>query len=161
MTKTFRFAAIVCAAWTGAAFIPVHAITSRVGAAQDMGIGFALGQPMGATAKYWLSSTDAVDAFAGYHFSKNFDFHVDYLWHSFSSFNVNGRLPFFLGLGGRVNLGNDSNFGMRIPLGLSYLFPNDPVEGYAEVAPVVRLLKNVGIDIDGQVGVRFYINYFK
>jgi hypothetical protein len=141
---------------------PAHAITSRVGNPEDMGVGLALGQPMGATAKYWLSSTTAVDAFAGYHFNSNFDVHADYLWHTFSSFDVtNGRLPFYLGLGGRINLGNSSDFGMRIPLGVSYLFPTDPIELYAEVSPVVKLLSHIGLDMDGQVGVRIYINYLK
>jgi len=89
----------------------VNAITSRVGNAEDLGVGFAMGQPMGATAKYWLNSTTAVDAFAGYHFNSNFDVHADYLLHTFSSFDVtSGRLPFYLGVGGRVNLGNSSDF---------------------------------------------------
>src|SRR5689334_20375013 len=87
---------------------PAIAMTSRVGSAEDVGVGIQLGQPMGVTGKYWMSSTTAVDAAAGYHFNSNFDMHADYLWHSFSSFEVqNGRLPFYFGMGGRVNLGND------------------------------------------------------
>ena len=141
---------------------PAQAITSRVGSAEDVGVGIALGQPMGVTGKYWLSSTVAVDAAAGYHFNSNFDMHADYLWHTFSSFDIqDGRLPFYFGIGGRVNLGNDSNFGMRLPLGASYLPSNQPFEFFAEVAPVVRLLKDLGVDIDGLVGVRVYLNYLK
>jgi len=142
--------------------VAAQAITSRVGNKEDLGIGFALGQPMGASAKYWLSSTEAVDAFAGYHFNSNFDVHADYLWHSFSSFDVtSGRLPFYLGLGARINLGNSSDLGMRVPFGASYLFSTDPIEFFAEVSPVVKLLKHIGVDMDGQVGVRVYINYLK
>lgn len=141
---------------------PLWALTSRVGAAQDFGYGAALGQPMGATAKYWLSSTTAVDAFAGYHFNKNFDVHADYLWHTFSSFNVSqGRLPFYAGLGARVNLGDSSHLGMRIPFGASYLAPSDPLELFIEMAPVVKVLSHFGFDIDGQVGFRIYINYLR
>jgi hypothetical protein len=139
-----------------------QAVTSRVGSAQDMGVGLAVGQPLGVTTKYWLSSTTAVDAFAGYHFNSNFDVHVDYLLHSFSSFDVaNGRLPFYLGIGGRVNLGDESHFGMRLPVGASYLFPTDPIEVFAEIAPVVKLIKHVGLDIDGMLGVRIYVNYLR
>src|ERR1039458_1739421 len=102
--------------------IPAQAVTSRVGSAEDIGVGIALGQPMGVTGKYWLSSTTAIDGAAGYHFNKNFDMHSDYLWHSFSSFDIeNGRLPFYFGIGGRVLLGDDSNFGMRLPIGVSFL----------------------------------------
>jgi hypothetical protein len=146
----------------GLSAAPAGAVSSRVGSAEDFGFGVALGQPIGATAKYWLSSSAAVDAMAGYHFNSNFDMHADYLWHSFSSFYVSsGRLPFYFGLGGRVLLGDDSQFGMRVPLGLSYLFPTDPVELFAELAPVVKLTSGVGLDIDGVVGVRVYINYLK
>jgi hypothetical protein len=140
-----------------------EAVTSRVGSAEDIGVGLALGQPMGVTGKYWLSSTTAIDGAAGYHFNKNFDMHSDYLWHSFSSFDIeNGRLPFYFGIGGRVNLlGNDSNFGMRLPIGVSFLPSSEPYEFFAEVAPVVQLLTSIGIDIDGVVGVRIYLNYLR
>ena len=139
-----------------------HAITSRVGAAEDLGLGIQLGQPMGVTGKYWLTSTAAIDAFAGYHFNSNFDLHADYLWHSFSSFNVSeGRLPFYLGLGGRIFGGNDSQFGIRLPLGASYLFPSEPLEAYAEIAPIVKIAPGIGADIDGAVGIRLYLNYLK
>ncbi len=141
---------------------PVLAISSRVGNAEDLGFGAELGQPLGVTAKYWLSSAIAVDAAMGYHFNSNFDAHADYLFHSFSSFNVaSGRLPFYLGLGGRILLGDDSQFGLRMPLGASYLYPNDPIEMFAEVAPIVKLTSGIGLDIDGVVGVRVYINYLK
>ena len=147
------------AIWAAA---PAHAITSRVGSAEDLGVGAGLGQPMGVTGKYWLSSTTAVDGFAGYHFNKNFDVHTDYLWHSFSSFDVSsGRLPFYAGLGARVNLGNDSHLGARIPVGASYLFPTDPLEAYVELAPVIKLITSIGFDMDGQVGIRLYLNYLK
>lgn len=121
-----------------------------------------MGQPIGATMKYWMSSTTAIDGMAGYHFNGNFDLHADYLFHSFSSFDVSqGRLPFYVGLGARINLGSDSQLGMRVPVGISYLFPTDPVEAFVELAPVVRLVTKVGLDVDGLVGVRVYINYLR
>ncbi len=145
-----------------AAVLPARAVTSRVGAAEDLGVGVALGQPMGVTAKYWLSPTSAVDAFMGYHFNHNFDAHADYLLHSFSSFDVGrGRLPFYLGVGGRINLGDDSHFGLRLPVGVSYLFPTQPWEAYVELAPVVKLIDYVGLDLDGSIGVRIYLNYLR
>jgi hypothetical protein len=138
------------------------AITSRAGSGQDLGLGPELGQPFGVTAKYWLTSTTAVDAFMGYHFNHNFDVHADYLWHSFSSFDVqSGRLPFYAGAGARMNLGGDSDLGVRLPFGASYLFPTDPLELFVEIAPVVKLIGGLGLDVDGAIGVRVYINYLK
>jgi len=104
----------------------------------------------------------ALDAMAGYHFNSNFDIHADYLWHSFSSFSVSsGRMPFYFGLGGRILAGDDTQFGARIPLGVSYLFPTQPLEAFAEVAPVIKLAPGIGADVDGLVGIRVYINYVK
>jgi len=139
-----------------------QAMTSRVGAAQDLGIGGAFGQPMGVTGKYWLSSTTAIDGFMGYHFYDNFDIHADYLWHSFSSFSVSqGRLPFYLGLGARINAGDDTHLGMRIPVGLSYLSASDPLEFFVEIAPVIKLTDGVSAAVDGQIGFRVYLNYLR
>ena len=141
---------------------PGQAITSRVGNADDLGIGVGLGQPMGVTGKYWLSTSTAVDGMMGYHFNHNFDAHADFLWHSFSSFNVaSGRLPFYLGAGGRILGGNDSQLGLRLPLGVSYLFNTQPLEAFAEIAPVIKLAPGIGADVDGVMGLRIYINYLK
>ena len=141
---------------------PSHAVTSRIGGAQDLGIGLALGQPMGVTTKYWLTSTNAVDGFMGYHFNHNFDAHMDYLFHSYSSFDVSsGRMPFYIGVGGRILLGDNSQLGVRIPLGFSYLPPSQPVEYFVELAPVIQIATSIGADIDGQLGFRIYINYLK
>jgi hypothetical protein len=146
----------------GFSSVPGQAISSRVGSADDLGVGVALGQPIGATAKYWLSPSIAVDAMAGYHWNHNFDMHADYLFHSFSSFNVSsGRLPFYTGLGGRVLLGDDSQFGFRIPIGASFLSASEPIELFSEIAPVIKITSGVGLDIDGLVGIRIYINYLK
>jgi hypothetical protein len=157
-----KYRLLLAALFVGVWIRPAGAITSRVGSAQDLGFGFAAGQPMGVTAKYWLSSTSGVDAFMGYHFNSNFDMHADYLLHTYSSFNFSeGRLPLYIGVGGRVLLGNDSQLGLRIPIGASYLLPTSPVEIFAEVAPVIQLVTSIGADIDGQIGFRVYINYLK
>jgi len=160
ITSFCKLYATLCFGFLFALAAPAKATTSRVGSAQDLGLGLQLGQPMGVTGKYWLSSTLAVDGFMGYHFNNNFDTHADVLWHSFSSFNVSsGRLPFYIGIGGRVLGGNDSQFGLRIPIGVSYLFPSQPLEAYAEIAPIVEVAPSIGADIDGAVGIRLYINY--
>ena len=139
-----------------------NADTSRVGSAQDLGIGPMLGQPMGASAKYWFNSTVAADVGLGYHFDDNLAVHSDILWHSFSSFGLtNGRLPFYLGAGGRVLVGDDSQFGIRLPLGISFLPSADPLEFFFELAPVVQLAPDLDADLDGVIGIRLYLNYIR
>src|SRR5579862_9013951 len=84
---------------------PLQAITSAVGSPDDLGVGVEMGQPFGVTSKYWLTSSAAVDAAMGYHWNHNFDVHADYLWHTYSSFNISsGRMPFYAGLGTRILL---------------------------------------------------------
>jgi len=157
-TKTVFFVSTVAVLMAPAA----DAVTSRVGSAQDLGFGTELGQPMGVTAKYWMNSTLAVDAAMGYHFNHNFDAHADALWHTFSSFDLtNGRLPFYAGVGARILLGDNSQLGMRLPLGASYLPSNNPIEIFVEIAPVIQLATSLGADVDGVVGIRVYINYLK
>ena len=135
--------------------------SSRAGSSGDLGVGIEMGQPMGGTAKYWLSNSMAVDAAAGYHFSGNFDTHADLLLHAFPNFNISqGRMPIYIGMGARILAGDDTQFGFRWPLGLSYLFPSDPIEAFAEIAPILKL-NGVGFDMDGAVGIRFYFKYLK
>ncbi len=86
--------------------------------------------------------------------------HSDILWHTFSSFGLtSGRMPFYAGLGGRVLLGDDSQFGIRLPLGASFLPSTDPIELFAEIAPVIKIAPDLDADIDGAIGIRVYINY--
>jgi hypothetical protein len=145
-----------------AATFPAQAVTSRVGSAQDLGFGAQFGQPFGVTAKYWMSSTLAIDGAMGYHFNHNFDAHADALWHTFSSFDVsNGRLPFYAGAGARILLGNDSQLGLRLPFGASFLPSSNPIELFAEIAPVIKIAPSLGGDVDGELGIRVYINYLK
>lgn len=143
-----------------AAWGAIPANTSRIGSAGDTGVGLEFGQPLGLTGKYWMSNTFAADAGAGYHFSSNFDAHADYLLNLYPNFNLTngGRLPVYLGMGARVLLGSSNQFGFRWPVGASYLLPHDPIELFAEIAPVL-VLNNVGLDVDGVVGIRVYLNY--
>ena len=83
----------------------------------SFGVGVALGQPMGVTGKLWLSHIAAADGFLGYHINHNFDMHADYLLHTYVlSGQSNGAIPLYAGLGARVLAGDDTQFGVRIPL---------------------------------------------
>ena len=130
--------------------------TGDIARSGSLGIGTALGQPMGVTGKLWLSNMAAIDAMMGYHFSDNFDIHADYLLHSYAFTHVDqGSLPLYFGLGARVLAGDDTQFGIRIPFGGSYLMASQRIEIFAEIAPVIDLT-DLGADVDGMVGIRLY-----
>jgi hypothetical protein len=130
------------------------------GQPKDFGAGVVLGSPTGFTMKYWMDQISAFDGSLAYKFGHEDRFAItaDYLWHIplpvAASFP--GKLPFYVGGGLRVLTGNDSEAGIRIPLGLSLLLGNAPIEFFAEVVPVVRFAPDTDADLDGGVGLRYY-----
>jgi len=132
----------------------------------DFGIGVILGEPTGLSLKYWLDGERAIDGGAAESFSENdsFQLHGDYLIHDYDLFGADD-LPFYYGLGARLKLkdsdGSGRNrrhdiFGIRIPLGISYLFQDAPLDLFFELVPVLDLSPEVELDINAAVGIRFY-----
>lgn len=129
------------------------------GEAGDFGAGGIVGSPTGLSAKYWLNSRDAFDAAVAWHFGHvdQLQLHSDYLYHyTVPNLSTRGRLPLYFGGGLRVLAGDDSSAGIRFPLGASFLFPEAPVEVFAEIAPVLEFAPDTEGSLDGGVGVRFY-----
>lgn len=121
------------------------------------GLGIMLGEPSGITLKNWFNSKNSVDVGVAWSLAGNdaLYLHADYQWHSPLDVEK-GNLAFFYGVGGRVILDNETFVGARIPLGLSYLAPEAPLEFFIEVAPVLNLTPNTDGDADGGIGVRYY-----
>lgn len=140
--------------------------------AQDgLGLGVIVGEPTGLSLKYWLSDERAFDAAAAWSFSENdsFQIHTDYLIHNFDLIDpveLSGRLPVYYGVGGRLKLKNDNDgkgrndddalFGIRFPLGITYLFADAPLDFFAEVVPILDIAPDTDIDINAAIGVRLY-----
>ncbi len=49
-----------------------------------------------------------------------------------------------------------NELGVRIPLGLDYVFQEAPFDVFIEVAPIVNLVPETEFDLSGGVGVRFW-----
>ena len=143
--------------------------------AQDhgFGIGFIVGEPTGLSAKLWTSGRNAFDFGLGWsvggdrvtrnditHNGSRIHFHMDYLWHSFSSIKSTERLPLNYGIGGRINSGGGYNtsFGVRGVFGIAWLPRSTPLDVFMEIAPVLQLVDYTGFGIDAGLGVRFYFN---
>jgi hypothetical protein len=136
------------------------------------GVGLNLGNvETGVTAKLWASSTVAVQAALGgppegnaVHLNADVTF-SPYQWRSADKQYV---LPFYAGVGGVLQHAFASGprpasteAGFRIPLGMSILVANNPVELFFEIAPelTIRSPSAAGrstIYADGAIGVRFY-----
>jgi hypothetical protein len=129
------------------------------------GAGILIGEPTGITAKYWLNDTLAFDGALGASLHDDVDeltsfyMHGDILWHKFDLITVpRGKLPVYIGAGVLVRFRDhaDNEAGVRIPLGVSYLFDNAPVDIFAEIAPAIDISPAVRGEITGGIGVRFW-----
>jgi len=142
--------------------------------AQDhgFGLGIILGEPTGLSAKAWTSTDNAFDfaiawSFNNYHHDNNNDYNndgdvllqADYVWHFFNAISVSkGKLPIYVGIGARVVLADDPNFGIRIPVGIDYLFADAPIDVFLELVPILDLSPSSDFGIGGGIGIRYWFN---
>lgn len=139
---------------------------------KNIGLGVMVGEPTGVSLKVWTSEMNAFDAGLAWSLSGRdaLHLHADYLWHNFEVFGEDieeGQLPVYYGIGGRLVLlddepGNDADddddaiFGVRVPVGINYLFEENPIGLFLEVAPIVNLVPSTDLDVDAALGARFY-----
>ncbi|MGB9836316.1 MAG: BAPKO_0422 family outer member beta-barrel protein [Candidatus Saccharicenans sp.] len=126
---------------------------------KKFGLGIILGEPTGVIFKYWTSRTTAFDIAGSWSFvgENSFHLHADYLYHNFDLFKVDrGKLPVYYGIGARLSLQDRTRFGVRLPLGLSYMFDKAPFDIFLEIGPVLDLVPATEFNILGFIGFRYY-----
>ncbi len=126
---------------------------------QNFGLGFMLGEPTGISFKKWTGSKTAIDGAVAWSFSgqNSLHLHADYLVHRFDLIKVEkGRLPLYFGIGARLKLGDPTRFGVRIPVGVCYIFEEASLDIFFELVPIFDLAPATDFDIAGSIGVRYY-----
>jgi hypothetical protein len=171
MKKTLMAATLVSLLALGAcaadstATITNPASNANGGNAGRFGAGIILGEPTGISLKYWLDDTLAFDGAIGASFNddgdndSSFYLHSDLLWHNFQLIPVSkGRLPIYFGVGGLVRFRDDEDnqVGVRVPVGLSYIFEDAPLDVFVEIAPAIDFAPDVRGEVTGGIGVRFW-----
>jgi len=147
---------------TAFAILVLLVSTDAYGRKDRLGLGVIVGEPTGPSFKVWTGNNTAIDGALAWSLDQNNDLHMhaDYLIHDFSVAKVDkGRLPLYYGIGGRILFhdGNqDDEVGVRIPVGLAYLFANSPLECFFEVVPIVNLVPDTELDFNGGVGIRYF-----
>ncbi len=142
-------------------------IDSAQGQSRGFGLGLILGEPTGLSAKAWLDDQSALDFAAAWSLEgrNSFQLHADYLRHAFVIDVNKGSLPLYYGIGARVLIledrdrfddDDDVRLGLRIPLGITYLFDGAPLDIFLELVPVVELIPSTDVDLEGGVGIRYY-----
>jgi hypothetical protein len=131
---------------------------------RGFGLGFMVGEPSGLNAKIWTGSRTAFDA--GVALSLNQDSgvaaHVDYLWHVHDlSSKDRAMVPFYYGIGVRYRdrdstESKSDNFGVRIPLGLDYLFARSGFDIFFELVPVLDLAPDQEFNVNLAAGGRYF-----
>ena len=130
---------------------------------QKFGAGIIIGDPTGASLKLWLNDRLAVDGAVGWSSFDHSDLalHSDLLWHSFTLLPTPpaGQLPVYFGIGGQARLRDehfDDEFGLRLPVGVSYLFDHAPVDIFVEVAPIIEMTPEIRGGLTAAIGVRYW-----
>jgi len=128
---------------------------------KGIGLGLIVGEPTGISFKYWTGSTTAFDAALAWSFVDEGAFHIhgDYIFHNFTLITIpEGKLPFYYGIGARIKTANDTKLGVRVPLGLAYLFNSAPIDIFLEIVPILDLTPKTDFAINAALGARYYFN---
>lgn len=129
----------------------------RAAEQKKLGAGVILGVPFGLTGKYWFDPRYAVQAAVGAS-EGNLVVSGDYLMHFDDVLpkKREGRLPLYAGVGVKLKTESRFFFGLRFVGGIAFFHSRQPLELFAEIAPVVRLAPSEGAAFDGGVGIRYY-----
>jgi hypothetical protein len=135
--------------------------------AQDRGVGLGLlvGEPTGFAAKVWETPTSALDFGAAWSLADDgaFRLHADWLWNAYGWLDLEeGKLPLYLGFGFRFVFrdvdatSQNTQFGVRFPLGIDFMARRRRYDLFAEIVPVLQLTPETAFDLEGGVGLRYW-----
>jgi hypothetical protein len=132
-----------------------------------IGVGLALGEPLGIAAKVYLRNDQAIQAVIGPAFiGGGVESHFDYVFHPWIlQDKPEFVLPVYLGPGLRIidyipgeGAKDHAAVGIRAVIGLLFDFKTLPIDVFVEAAPVGQydFTDGWGVAFDADVGVRYY-----
>lgn len=125
-----------------------------------LGLGATFGEPTGLSVKYFLNDKMAVDGSLGVGFYEEtgFSTHAGLLWHLFDCCpGTSERMPFYIGAGPRIKVeDNDTWFGLRFPIGVSYMLEDAPMDVFFEVGPILDFTPEVRGSFTATLGIRYW-----
>lgn len=124
-----------------------------------VGFGIIVGEPTGLSFKAWVSRTTAFAAAAAWSFKdeRKLHFHLDYLLHNFKVFRLkSGKLPLYYGIGGRIKFETDTRLGIRIPIGVCYIFKHPSLDIFFEIVPLLDLAPETAFNLNASIGLRYF-----
>lgn len=145
---------------------PVLAQTEGTGLGGMIGVSNGSANPVGLSAKAWVSERQAVQAATSFVIADEeagasyLIVQGDYLFHNFEQVSVgDGLLALYVGPGLQLAFieGQDTNVAFRAPLGVSYMLADAPIDIFAEVAPTLQVAQGSQLRFDGAVGFRYFL----
>ncbi|MDR1626491.1 MAG: DUF3996 domain-containing protein [Spirochaetia bacterium] len=136
-------------------------------AESGFGAALVLGEPMGLSAKLWLSPDFSLDAGAGWSMYRRTEdgmrqigapyFFLEYLYHFYDTVKAKtGKFVYFIGIGAESALDKDLYLGARIPFGMAYMFENAPIDIFLELAPSLVFMPGTTSDTGAFAGLRYW-----
>lgn len=135
---------------------------SPIAGGGNFGIGIELGDPgtWGASGKLWVDDNSAFQPALKLGNGATL-LQLDYLWHDYGVIHPKkGRMPFYIGFGGDLNLTDSVAIGPRGVVGISYQFDREdvPVDIYVQAVPELWFYSG-GISqfyLYGEIGSHYY-----
>lgn len=159
MTKTKWLAVLSLALTISMLHLNTAQAQADTGNGGNVGIGIMFGEPTGLSVKAWTGSSSALNIGAAWSLSGRNEavhMHVDYLFHTWFGDVNRGQLGFYYGIGGRAIFAGDPTAGIRVPLGLNYVFENSPFDLFVEAVPILDLSPETKFAGNGAFGIRYY-----
>lgn len=134
---------------------------------EKMGIGIILGEPSGASLKYWKNPERALDAGLTFSFDDYMLFYSDYLFH----FKSIKEISPYAGIGGVIlfstysrgesrrytrDNNRDTELGLRVPLGIEWLPATYPLGVFGEIVPGIGIIPDTFAFFQAGIGARYY-----
>lgn len=150
------------------------ALASDVANKKKFGIGGILGQPTGATFKYYPHPMHGLTAAVGFGWldGANFHTHLDYAFHIMLTKPQHFDLALYFGVGAKFVYWwhrdggtwwygdrtdrHHAGFGLRLPVGVEFNLNKIPLGVFGELAAGLGLFPDIGFFVDGAVGARYY-----
>lgn len=153
-------------------FISYNNVSAFAPKGRDMGVGLVLGDPTGATVKFWDGKDVAYNVYVGNSFFGEVAIGADYVKHfnTFENRSVNmhlaGGLVVGIGNGGNWwRRGNKDDFyyrdgvgiGGRAMMGVNFIPGNTPFELTLQAGPFIGMIPKFGFGFVSDFSVRVYL----
>ncbi|MDR8390107.1 hypothetical protein NC796_03075 [Aliifodinibius sp. S!AR15-10] len=142
-------------------------IISETAYAQNdgLGLGAMINGPTGISYKAWFNDDMAIAGGLTFNIGdiSSFYMHSDFIVHGDrdGSFDLeSGIMRLYYGFGARLDyndITNDTEVGIRFPLGTNYDFEDVPADLFFELAPTI-LIVDFNFGLNGALGFRYYLN---